>query len=255
MAKVNPINRFIRRSQEQIRIRSNARFYGIPFTRRKNFVLPERICGKKFSYVDSEEARVDLLYVFVEDIYGLRSTKASFQTILDVGANIGLFSMAAALAHTEADIYAYDPQSEVMESLIRNAKSFGFEAHQLAVGSIAGKVFLDVGSGTVNTRTKVSDEGDVPMVALQEVVAKIDKPIDLIKMDCEGAEWDLLSDPRAWKDVHRIAMEYHLFDGQKHEQAQQLVEELGFTVVEFYTETGGKFGLLRAYRQDAVAQW
>jgi len=247
--------KWIGRINEQINIRRNARFFSIPFTRRKHFSIPETIKGQSYSILDEEEAKTDLLYIFIEDIYGLRKTKAELRTIVDVGGNIGLFGMAAALTHPEATVHSYDPQPEVWEPLEKNALQFGFTAHPKAVGGESGKVSLQVGEGTVNTRTKPSSEGEFAMISLLDAVKQLGGSVDLIKLDCEGAEWDIMEDKDAWTKIHRVGMEYHLFDGQTHDQCRRKIEGLGFEVVEHYSETGGNFGLLRAYRKDAVAGW
>lgn len=46
------------------------------------------------------------------------------------------------------------------------------------------------------------------MVSFADIINK-HGPIDLIKMDCEGAEWEFLND-QAWNKVSYLTMEYHL---------------------------------------------
>jgi len=55
--------------------------------------------------------------------------------------------------------------------------------------------------------------------------------VDLVKLDCEGAEWSILSDSKAWKNVGRLAMEYHLFEQpQTHDEIVSLIEAAGFEI-------------------------
>ena len=71
-------------------------------------------------------------------------------------------------------------------------------------------------------------------------------PVDLVKLDCEGAEWELLRDVAPWQRVQQLTMEYHLADGQTLAQMRALVERAGFTVqVVMPADT---FGLLVARR-------
>ncbi|NBW66256.1 FkbM family methyltransferase, partial [bacterium] len=66
------------------------------------------------------------------------------------------------------------------------------------------------------------------------------------KLDCEGAEWELLRDVAPWQRVQQLTMEYHLADGQTLAQMRALVERAGFTVqVVMPADT---FGLLVARR-------
>jgi hypothetical protein len=59
----------------------------------------------------------------------------------------------------------------------------------------------------------------------------IDK-LDLLKLDCEGAEYEILSgaSPEVFKKIERIIMEYHDIDGHHHDQLVSLLERQGFRV-------------------------
>lgn len=55
--------------------------------------------------------------------------------------------------------------------------------------------------------------------------------MDLVKLDCEGAEWSILQDRGAWENVGHLTMEYHLFERQQtHEEIARMVEAAGFTI-------------------------
>src|SRR3954467_5159687 len=47
--------------------------------------------------------------VLLEDVYGLRGRGEPMRAILDVGANIGAFPLAARLRHRDATIHCYEP--------------------------------------------------------------------------------------------------------------------------------------------------
>jgi hypothetical protein len=34
--------------------------------------------------------------------------------------------------------------------------------------------------------------------------------IDIVKMDCEGSEWEILNKTKIWKNIKFLTMEYHL---------------------------------------------
>ena len=44
-----------------------------------------------------------------------------------------------------------------------------------------------------------------------EVLRRLDKPVDVVKIDCEGAEYELIgaSSPASWSTVSRVVLEHH----------------------------------------------
>ena len=57
--------------------------------------------------------------------------------------------------------------------------------------------------------------------------------IDILKLDCEGAEWGLFSAPTLWHNVRWLTMEYHLWakKGSTHDDMPGVVQRLGFEVL------------------------
>ena len=53
---------------------------------------------------------------------------------------------------------------------------------------------------------------EVPAVTLAQALERLDgQDCDLLKIDCEGAEYDILmnADPACWRHIRHIVMEYH----------------------------------------------
>jgi FkbM family methyltransferase len=125
---------------------------------------------------------------------------------IDVGANIGGYSLfAAAAAGPRARILAIEPQPEIFERLVYNIKQNPFatiKALDCAVADIDTEVTLFVdpdNRGETSMRIINSDiEGikiRVPAKALASIVAEEDfVRIDAMKLDVEGAE-DLILEP------------------------------------------------------------
>ena len=66
-----------------------------------------------------------------------------------------------------------------------------------AVGAEDGRVQLNFGDVSFQTRSKVDPTGDVPMVSLDRAIERLGGRVDLAKLDCEGAEWLLFQAPDA----------------------------------------------------------
>jgi hypothetical protein len=62
--------------------------------------------------------------------------------------------------------------------------------------------------------------------------------VDLMKIDCEGAEWDLFEDGDSLRRVKEIRMEYHLIDGRSLDEFKAKVRDLGFSVLKLSPNRG-----------------
>lgn len=169
--------------------------------------------------------------MYCRDVY--RFLDSSFRprpatTVVDLGANVGLFSLYAALSG--ATVLAVEAQSE-----------FAYTFHELmARNGVADKVrFIHgmVGSGTgvvadPRRRAAATHWGSEPhrynfMKLLDE--HGFTDPVDLLKIDVEGSEYDLFSDSSWLSRMRRVVMEAHEDFGVPEELALVL-EEANFEV-------------------------
>jgi len=106
---------------------------------------------------------------------------------------------------------------------------------------------LDTSADSVQTRARRSDQGEIQCVSFASAVARLNGTVDLVKLDCEGAEWEILKDEKTWQNVRNLTMEFHLWAGYSLEELKARVTQLGFKVG--YSQLSGKdFGLLTAAR-------
>jgi FkbM family methyltransferase len=149
--------------------------------------------------------------------------------VVDVGANVGAFAVLAASRGAMVD--AYEPHPETFAHLERNTTGLAVRCVQAAVVGEAtpgGTVAL-APSEESTTRHRLGRRGiEVPAVGISKVIAA---GCDLLKIDCEGAEFELVdgAGPEAWRAVWRVACEVHPWAGEVERFASTL-ERLGFTV-------------------------
>lgn len=155
-------------------------------------------------------------------------------TVVDIGAAIGDFSVLAGLEASN-QVYAFEPFPESFELLERNIALNdldNIEAIPKAVSGTAGWLSLDVRNGeplmmgTGASTQSANGSIEVEAISLADVLDHVGgDPIDLLKLDCEGAEYDILLTASAatLSQVHRIVMEYHQFTGPS-----RLPELVGF---------------------------
>ncbi len=115
-----------------------------------------------------------------------------------------------------------------------------------AVGLENGRVSRDFNTDSVQTRSKNDNAGKIPQSSFREALARLGGDVDLVKMDCEGAEWDIFEDRDSWKRVQHLSMEYHLWPDHTHNEVLEVVRHLGFQVREY--KPIDNFGLIIASR-------
>ena len=145
--------------------------------------------------------------IFIDDVYGL-SKLSDVRTIIDVGAHAGFFSLASRMRFPEAIIHAYEPNPATLPFLKSQAMTGRFDVFAEAVGCSDGMVSVDQGLDSVHATTHSG--GDVPMISIRRAIERIGGTVDLLKLDCEGAEWEILTDTAAIRAVKYLRMEYHL---------------------------------------------
>jgi FkbM family methyltransferase len=173
----------------------------------------------------------DVINVWLDDEYGLRRLEADPpQIVVDIGANIGLFSMWARHCFPQARLLAYEPNPRIYPCLERNVRSMGVQTHKCGVADAAGRATMQDASDSRLASTHRSADGEITLVSLTDVVAAAGGTIDLLKLDCEGAEWDILRAVDAVDQVKSIHMEYHLVNGHTVEDLVAVTKQLGFEV-------------------------
>lgn len=150
--------------------------------------------------------------VFVHDEYGF-SLASPPSIIVDAGANIGMSSVYFARRYPDAKIIAIEPEPANFSILRKNAQMYPrIVPLQAALWSRDGSVEVyDSGRGSWGMRVKDGDGHPVRSLKLDTLLHEynIDK-IDLLKIDIEGAEWEVFKDAQSWIGrVDAICIELH----------------------------------------------
>src|SRR5262245_57287795 len=134
--------------------------------------------------------------------------------VVDVGANIGAFALLVAAAHPEAQIIALEPSRanyNLLKANVRANALTNIRVLKAAMDATMGEQRLCGSGATASLRFGEGQGEQVTTVTLRWLMhtARLDR-IDFLKMDCEGAEFDILMDPAAPLDrVQMIALEFH----------------------------------------------
>jgi FkbM family methyltransferase len=193
---------------------------------------------------------VTVFLIFARRDYG---EIAPGTTVVDIGANIGIFAVFAGLAGART-VYAFEPSAASFEYLVANIRANGLDGvvipdRRAVVGRPRANIKFPKSSSVLNAILPDSTQGDafdvVPAVTLGEIAAD-QRSIDLLKLDCEGGEYEILFDSPV-PDVRRsaeIRMECH--KGPR-EQLIACLTAMGF-VIRQSTDEGEGVGYLRLVR-------
>jgi len=209
-------------------------------------------------------ARVPLYEIFAEDCYRFSWFLGPLANqplrVLDVGGQVGTFSCRLAQLQPQAVINTYEPSPTTADFLRRNIErnhlGDRITVNQAALAATVGTAeFDDNGAGSGENSLVSSARGTVGTVTVQTTtfdaaVAAAGGPIDLVKMDCEGGEYDLVyaSSPDNWSSVQRLVIEYHPVAGQSWNELRSWLEKVGLTVQ--YEESHGGVGVAFMSRQQ-----
>lgn len=129
------------------------------------------------------------------------------QTVLDVGANIGYYTLLFAKRVGEAGVvHAFEPESDAFKLLEKNLKLNGYNnvvPHPLAVSDRDGNAYLtrDPFSNLDHRITSRSEQKDknvkVHTVKIDSLAGSSELTVDVVKLDIQGAEYSAVQGMQA----------------------------------------------------------
>jgi FkbM family methyltransferase len=137
------------------------------------------------------------------------------QTLVDLGGNIGLTTLWLASQYPSiAKAVVVEPFPPNAALAKRNFAANGLNAEVItaAIAPYSGSAqFLPSDSANLGRLEQSRDSLTVPTVTMNEVLARVDGHIDILKIDIEGSEQELLTArDLSWLDaVDSIVAEFH----------------------------------------------
>jgi FkbM family methyltransferase len=223
--------------------------------------------GLEVAYINRNEAEVIYKEIFEDEVYLKHGIILNDNdTVFDVGANIGMFSLFVQQNCSNAHIYSFEPVPPVFKKLSANMALYGLDVklfnHGISNEARAAKItfypgwsgmsgiYADVADDEAMTRAFVKNQGpelaqytdellegrfrtetfDCQLKTLSDVIREQHvERIDLLKVDVEKSELDVLEGIEAddWKKIKQIVLEAHDLDGQLN-KIIALLKEHGF---------------------------
>lgn len=200
--------------------------------------------------------------IWRRDCYGIKQIPEQPDVVLDIGANVGSFSLFAKSVWPDAKIVALEPFPSTYSVLQQNIKGTDIQAFNLALGN-GYPVHLVQGADSGSNRTSQTQEGPmVNTITLQDLVRSQVPPggTYMIKLDCEGGEWGIWQDPVSLSVLLKacaVSAELHYKcgkwpDAPAIEEAEAMVKDLRkqWAGVGDYHRLGTRAGMLILRRDD-----
>lgn len=183
--------------------------------------------------------------------------------IIDIGAGIGDYTLYTAIAQPNSRVFSFEPYPEsfvLMQENLRLNSITNVQVFDEAIGAASGELVLDLTGGeplqfqshlkkSVNVKKSLS----ISSLSLVDALTKLGlESCDLLKLDCEGAEYAILfgTPQPVLQHIRRIVMEYHdNLTEYNHSDLTRFLIEQGFQVETFPNPVHSHLGYLRAIRK------
>lgn len=163
---------------------------------------------------------LDLLILketLIDDFYQLKKIEGtSPKVIVDIGGGFGDFSIFSAKLFPYARILVFEPNPILYKLLKNNAKRNNIKNITMYPYAVSNnkRIQIDISGEPTKTsmffdKKKVSKTIGVRTKRLSDIIKK--DSIDFLKIDCEGGEWDILSNlsNQELTKIKTISLEYH----------------------------------------------
>jgi len=213
------------------------RLHGLPTPTEDHGIMLRELC-QPLSVTPSSGGLATYYEIVTKSVY--TPTKEwrpqSTQTVVDVGANIGVFALwAASLVGPDGTVVALEPNPLAYQLLEKNLNGLS-QARTYAVACGEDVMALDLhyaegrlSIGSFYPRQDRTYSVRVPVTPLDDVLADLEGKIDLLKIDVEGYEAPVLRGAtKTLARTHRLALE---IAGDDLDESRVLIEAAGLRLV------------------------
>lgn len=200
--------------------------------------------GAVFEVAHKHTTLPTIVEVWHDRMYGDLKELSSHEApvIIDIGGNIGSFALFALWNLPRARVYTYEPESSNYEHILRmmtiNNVADRCQTFPYAVCGTKGTRTLHVAADNSGKSSLYAGNAhratvSVPCTTLKDIFTdNAIESCDLLKIDCEGAEYDLLLNaPREiFTRIKAIVLEHHSVPGHSVNELLALFESCGYAV-------------------------
>lgn len=176
---------------------------------------------------------------------GFPTSAKSPKVVVDIGANVGYFSFAVLAHHPHATVYSFEPIAsnfQLLQQYQQQHPQFDLHVFHQAVNGDGEPLTLHYDASdaftTAATLFDVADQPDTINVTATTLSAIMEQhrlsAIDWLKLDCEGAEYDIIygTPAEVLAKVQQLSIETHVGPTATQQQAPlaDYLQQQGFYV-------------------------
>ncbi|HXD77556.1 MAG TPA: FkbM family methyltransferase [Puia sp.] len=180
-------------------------------------IRSHKVFGKDFFFCSPQEFLHGLKEIFVEELYKQELNGKSY--IIDCGANMGMSIIYLKRLCPDAEIIGFEPDETNFDLLTRNIGSYGFKDITIKKEAVwkEDTVLHFSNAGSMSSKIVHASTGTSLEVKAIRLKTFLTRPVDFLKMDIEGAEFEVIMDAaESLFHVKNLFIEYHgCFDQQK----------------------------------------
>lgn len=203
---------YITSAQCRVKQREFSRLRNIP----RYQATQTSLLGAPIELIDAASFIYMYQEIFNQQVYRFEA-ESQCPYIIDCGANVGLSIMYFKQLYPMSKIVAFEPDQNIFSVLEKNIRGRGYKNVDIlpCAAWIAEERLSFMSEKADGGRIVQGD--DIANSTVQAVRLRnyIDRQVDLLKIDIEGAETDVLVDCKdLLNKVDKVFVEYHSFEGQ-----------------------------------------
>lgn len=212
----------------------------------------------KYHNPQDKDPALSLYEIFVTKIYDKFFEIKPGDTVIDIGGNIGLFSYYA-LCKGAKQIYCFEPSPQCYNCITENLHFNNLKVEEAAIGSKDGEITFNINpESSINSSIYSTNTNNKTItcksINLNSYIKNNNiKTIDYLKIDCEGAEYEIiesLDKNYLTNNISNICLEYHFNTDGKINSILNKLKECNFTINFEYGDyqINDELGIIYAYK-------
>lgn len=166
----------------------------------------------------TNDGKSEIGNIITKDLYKVQGyPKDYFDYVVDIGANIGVFSVMMRILNPNAQIIAIEPHNETFSYLLQNINMLNISSEQIALGDGSELYFKARDDEHILNHMFVKEKSghSVNSITLYDIFNRYKLDIKkryILKFDCEGGEQSLLytqGSELIIKNAEHVSMEIH----------------------------------------------
>ena len=177
------------------------------------------------------------------------------RNIIDIGANNT--DTALYFAKNGSSVIAFEPVKHIYELGLENIKlnpSLKDKIQYINKAVGAKKGVLNINAESLKEYVNRNDSYDIEVITIEDIINDYNFPYDVLKMDCEGCEFEIINNSDLTK-FNEIIFEHHAF--MVEQDSNHLIDKLksqNFKIKTFPCNASAKpfeeIGIIYAYKQQ-----